>query len=100
MRSILLSKTAAAKLEILLNYLEEEWSDRVKQNFIAKLDNSLKQISKYPLSFEKSKLKPELHRCLVTKQTTLYYKFDTKRIFVVTLFDNRMNPNKLKKEIK
>jgi len=34
MREIVLSKTAAIKLENLLNYLEDEWSSRVKQKFI------------------------------------------------------------------
>ena len=100
MRSIILSKIAAKKLESLLEYLEVEWSEKVKSNFIEKLDKSLKQISKYPLSCEKSQLKPELHRCIVSKQTTIYYKFDTKRIFVVTVFDNRMNPEKLKQKTK
>ncbi len=98
MRSIRLSKIAAKKLESLLEYLEVEWSEKVKHNFIDKLDKSLKQISKFPLSYEKSQIKPELHRCIVSKQTTLYYKFDAKIVFVVTIFDNRMNPNKLKEE--
>jgi plasmid stabilization system protein ParE len=100
MREIILSKTAAAKLENLLNYLETEWSERVKHNFIGKLDKSLKQIGKYPLSFENSQVKPNLHRCLVTKQTTLYYTFNIKRVYIVTIFDNRMNPEKLKEETK
>jgi plasmid stabilization system protein ParE len=100
MRSISFSRIAAKKLEILLNYLEEEWSEKVKNNFIVKLDKSLKQISKYPLSCEQSHIKPELHRCFVSKQTTLYYKFDTKRVYVVTIFDNRMNPKKLNQETK
>ena len=71
---------------------------KVKYNFIERLDKSLKQISKYPLSCEKSQLKQGLHRCFVSKQTTLFYKFDTKRVYVVTIFDNRMNPEKLKQE--
>jgi len=100
MRSISFSRTAAKKLVILLKYLEEEWSVKVKHNFIIKLDNSLKQISNYPLSCEKSQLKQDLYHCLVSKQTTLYYKFDTKKIYVVTIFDNRMNPKKLKQETK
>ncbi len=100
MRSVVLSKTAANKLEILLKYLEVEWSEKVKHNFIEKLDNSIEQIRRYPLSCEKSQLKLGLHRCVVSKQTTLYYTFDTKRIFIVTIFDNRMNPNKLKEETK
>ncbi|MEI8084683.1 MAG: type II toxin-antitoxin system RelE/ParE family toxin [Paludibacter sp.] len=100
MRRVVLSKTAANKLDILLKYLEFEWSEKVKHNFIEKLDNSTEQIRRYPLSCEKSQLKLGLHRCIVTKQTTLYYTFDTKRIYIVTLFDNRMNPKKLKEETK
>lgn len=100
MRTIVLSKTAAKKLELLLKYLEDEWSEKVKYNFIEKLDNSLEQINKHPLSCEKSQLKPQLHRCIITKQTILYYTFDEKRIFVVTIFDNRMHPEKLKQETK
>ncbi|MEI7505141.1 MAG: type II toxin-antitoxin system RelE/ParE family toxin [Paludibacter sp.] len=100
MRRVVLSKTAANKLDILLKYLEFEWSEKVKHNFIEKLDNSTEQIRRYPQSCEKSLIKPELHRCVVSKQTTLYYTFDTKRIYIVTLFDNRMNPKKLKEETK
>ena len=37
---------------------------------------------------------------VVTKQTSLFYRFDSKTIKVVTIFDNRMNPDKLKKELK
>ena len=100
MRSIRLSKIATKKLESLLEYLEVEWSEKVKLNFIDKLDKSLKQISKYPLSYEKSQIKSGLHRCLVSKHTTLYYTFDTKKVYIVTIFDNRMNPEKLKQETK
>lgn len=100
MREIALSKTAASKLENLLHYLETEWSERVKQNFIQKLDKSLHLIQNYTFSFEKSEIKTDLYRCIVTKQTTLYYKFDAKKVYIVTVFDNRMNPKKLKKETK
>lgn len=100
MREIILSRTAAVKLEKLLNYLEAEWSSRVKQNFIQRLDNSIHQIQKYPLGFEKSQIKTDLYRCVVTKQTTLYYKFDSKKVYIVTIFDNRMNPKKIITETK
>jgi hypothetical protein len=62
MRKIILSKRASKKLEKLLEYLELEWSLKVKNDFIKKLD------------------------------------YDSKNITIVTLFDNRMNPDKLKKE--
>lgn len=98
MRIIVLSKLAARKLEELLSYLEAEWSEKVKSNFIHELDKSLLQACKYPLSYEKSQLKSGLHRCVVNKQTTLYYKFDSKKIYVVTIFDTRQHPKKLNLE--
>lgn len=100
MREVVLSKNASIKLENLLQYLESEWSTKVKQNFIQKLDKAITQIQKYPTSFEKSELKPDFYRCIITKQTSLYYKFDAKKVYVIAIFDNRMNPKKLKEETK
>jgi len=99
MRKVILSKQAADKLEILLNYLESQWSESVKQNFIKKFDDSVKAITLFPESTEKSNLKEGLHRCVVTKQTTFYYQFNDFEIQIITVFDTRMNPELLKKEI-
>jgi plasmid stabilization system protein ParE len=50
-REIRLSKRATKRLENLLVYLEEEWTIKVKHDFVLKLDKSLKQIQKLPDSF-------------------------------------------------
>jgi plasmid stabilization system protein ParE len=98
MRKIILSKRASKRLEKLLEYLELEWSPKVKNDFIKKLDKSLKQIQKFPESCQKTSFVKGLHMLVVTKQTSLFYRFDSKSITIVTLFDNRMEPDKLKKE--
>jgi len=64
-REIRLSKRAMKKLESLLVYLEEEWSTKVKHEFIQKLDKSLKQIQKLPHSFPESEKKRGLRNCVV-----------------------------------
>ena len=99
MRKVILSKRASSKIEKLLHFLEHEWSEKAKHDFIRKLDKSLELIKKYPESTEKSNLKKGLHRCVVTRQTTIYYQFDASTVKVVTLFDTRMNPDRLKDEI-
>jgi plasmid stabilization system protein ParE len=99
MRKIVLSKQAADKLENLFNYLETEWSESVKQKFIKKLDDNLNFISSFPEANEKSDLKEGLHRCVVTKQTTIYYLFNDEEVQIVTIFDTRMNIEKLRREI-
>ncbi|SMG50205.1 ParE toxin of type II toxin-antitoxin system, parDE [Marivirga sericea] len=100
MREILLSKRASDKLEKLLHYLELEWSLKVKKAFIGKLDTVFAQISKYPDSAPKSDSVKGLHRFVISKQTTMYYKYDSKSVKIVTFFDTRMNPKRLKKDTK
>jgi len=98
-RKIVLSKRASGKLDKLLEYLETEWSIRIKNNFIKKLDRSLQILKEKPESSPKSDRVNGLYKCVVTKQTTVYYKFDNKKLYVVTIFDTRQNPKRLNKEI-
>ena len=99
-RKIILSKRASQKLDKLLLYLESEWSERVKKNFIKKLDRALDILKENPGSSPESRKSPEIHQCVVTKQTTILYRFDRMKIYVITIFDNRQDPRKLKKELK
>ena len=99
MRRVVLSKRSSNRLGKLLEYLENEWSLKDKNNFLKKLDKSLAQIQKYPEGCIETNSVKGLRMLIVTKQTSLFYKFNSKTIFVITIFDNRMNPTKLKKEI-
>lgn len=84
---------------ILLKYLEEEWSKKIKNEFIKKLDKIFHQIIINPQNFPQSNKQKGIHKCVITKQTTIYYKYDDKAIYVITLFDNRQDPEKLEKEL-
>ncbi|WP_335967375.1 type II toxin-antitoxin system RelE/ParE family toxin, partial [Galbibacter sp. PAP.153] len=70
-----------------------------KREVVQKLDSSIEIIKNQPEIFPESKKGKGLRRCVITKQTTLYYRFNSKRINIVTVFDTRQNPNKLNKEI-
>ncbi len=82
MRQVILSKKASEKLELLLNYLEKEWSLKVKKSFIRKLDKSLKIVQKYPESCRESNSIKGLHMLVITKQTSVFYRFDAQTIQV------------------
>jgi plasmid stabilization system protein ParE len=98
-RKIFISKTAEKKLDKLFDYLIENWSEKVKNEFVTKLDSSLDLIRKQPEIFPKSQKAKDLRKCVLTKQTTLFYRFNTKQISIVTIFDTRQNPKRLNKEI-
>ena len=97
MKKIILTKRASFRLEELFKYLESEWSEKVKNVFIEKFDNAIYQIQKYPEIGPKTNFVHNLHKYVVTKQTSIIYRIDEKSITILTIFDNRMDPKNLKK---
>lgn len=98
-RHVVVSKLANKKLQTLFDYLTERWSPKVKSDFVEKLDRSIEIIKTQPESFPGSDIKPGLHKCVISKQTTLYFRFTSSQIKIVNIFDNRQNPSKLSKEL-
>ncbi len=98
-RNVIISKTAEKKLEKLFNFLVKNWSIKVKNEFIEKLDSTINTIQSQPEIFPSSQKAKNLRKCVVTKQTTLYYRFTSSNIFIVTIFDTRQNPKKLTKPL-
>ncbi|HBB91617.1 MAG: plasmid stabilization protein [Bacteroidetes bacterium GWF2_49_14] len=95
-----ISNKASLSIERLLNYLEANWSVRVRSDFIMKLDRAINLIQSQPDSFPSSTVIKGLHKCVVTKQTSLFYTYDKAYIYIVALFDNRQDPKRLRKEVK
>jgi len=98
-RKVILSKIASQKLDEFFEYLHSNWSQKTKVSFIKKLDKRLKQIEKYPDSFPNSDLVEGLHKCVITKQTSMYYQYDNRTINIVTLFFSKQDPDELRNEI-
>lgn len=91
------SKRASKDLAGVLAYLESKWTEREIRNFFSNLEKHLNIIKEHPVAYPKSDKWKEVRRCVLSKQTSLYYSVKSERIEIVTLFDNRQNPAKLKK---
>ncbi|GGW74783.1 plasmid stabilization system protein ParE [Winogradskyella epiphytica] len=99
---VYLSELAESKLLKISDYLLENWDLKTRDKFIEKLSEKIKQISIQPQSCPKSSEVKGLYKCVVTKQTTLYYRIsiELREIEVITIFDTRQSPENLKKDIK
>lgn len=99
---VFLSYLAEQKLIALTTYLLEHWNKKIRDEFLKKLTSKIQQITIQPQSCPKSKIKNELFKCVVTKQTTFYYRINkTENIIeIITFFDNRQHPKKLKGDLK
>jgi len=91
---------ANLKSRSIFLFLETEWSLSVKNEFIKTLDHTIQIIQNNPESFPKTAALKGVHKCVVTRQNTLYYRFNESSIEIITIFDSRQDPDKLKKEIK
>jgi len=98
-RKVVISKIAERKIEKLFDYLIENWSFKVKSDFVKKLDKNISLIRSQPEIFPHSHKYPNLRKCVVTRQTTLFFKFTDKEIRILTIFDTRQNPDKLKTDL-
>jgi plasmid stabilization system protein ParE len=97
---VYLSKQAEYKLDLLLTYLLDIWSEKEKDEFIKILKSKFKQISTFPESCPKSNKRNGLFKCVLTKQITFFYRIHLeKEIEIITFFDTRQNPDKLKTEL-
>ncbi|MBP4139545.1 type II toxin-antitoxin system RelE/ParE family toxin [Flavobacterium sp. P7388] len=85
---------------MILIYLEDNWSEKIKNNFLKISHNSISTILLHPESFPCSERNKTVRKCVVTKQTTFYYVFNDKEITIISVFDTRQDPNNIKKDIK
>ncbi len=96
---VFISEIAENRLIALAEYLLTNWGFKVKKEFLAKLDQKITRISIQPESCPQSQGMKGIYRCVVSKQTSFYYRIDFQKeeIEIITFFDVRQKPHKLKK---
>jgi len=98
-RTIVLSDKAKSSLNKIFSYLDSNWPLKVKQQSILKLESRLEVIANNPRTFPASAIKKGLHKCIISKHSTVYYTYDEEFIYVLTVFDTRSDPDNLTKDL-
>lgn len=80
----------------IINYLQLNWGEKEIKNFIKNTNSIIKKIQIFPLAFPLSKKTKNLHRCVLSKQTSMVYlyKVRKKEIEIVSFYDIRSGQNK------
>ena len=89
---VYLSERAEKNLYKIFIYLQNNWSEKVKNNFKNKLLQKIEIIKNNPYSFPSSNIKKEIRRCVITKHNTMYYRIKNFDIEIITIQDTRQNP--------
>ena len=87
---------AIRDLKNIIDYLSDNWTYRELQKFAQKLDKRLIIIASNPSIFPQTSKRKNVRKSVLTKHTVIYYKQEKDGVIILTLFDPRQNPKKLK----
>ena len=90
------TKEAEGQLDLLIGYLEENWTEKEISNFFKKLETGLNTICQNPEQHKASVRKDGTREYQVSSQTTIFYDFDKTTATILVLWQNKMNPKDLK----
>lgn len=90
------SDRALDDLQNIINYLNEKWTQKEIRNFVRRLDKRLELISGNPRLFPKTNKRRNIRRSVLTRHTVIYYEATENSVTIVTLFDPRQHPKKLR----
>ena len=78
----------------ILEYLEEKWTEREIDRFINRTDEVIDYIINNPFQYQR--IKNNIHKAVLNRQVSLFYKIDESTVFLQFFWDNRRDPKKLK----
>ncbi len=91
-RQIVWNKRAVQKFEEIINYLEENVSQKSAIKFVTEVNELIDKINKYPEIGTRTIKKKTVRQYKLDKHRNLYYKKSGRKLVIVYIFDNRQNP--------
>ena len=84
---------AEKRYDEIIDWLQQNWSDKEIANFIARTDEVIENIKKDPEMYRRSERK-NIRQAIVTKQNLLLYRKKSNIVELITFFDTRQEPAK------
>ncbi|MBM3405006.1 MAG: type II toxin-antitoxin system RelE/ParE family toxin [Bacteroidetes bacterium] len=87
---------AAKNLEGIVSHLESNVTLKERRKFFVKFEKQLYLLSVFPEAYPTSEKKEHVHRCVFSKDLTIYYSVTEDHLTLLSLFDTRQDPEKLR----
>jgi len=91
-----LTLESSQQLDKIFSYLLETWSEKIAKEFIKKIYSKTSYIQEFPQLYPLTEIRKNVRRCVILKQVSLYYKNIDSSILILSIFDTRQSPDKLK----
>ena len=80
----------------LLEYVLKEFGEKKAKEIYLRIEKLLGEISEMPKMYRSSKKQKNLRKCMLSKQTSMYYRIRKEYIEVVSFRANRKDPKGFK----
>ena len=90
-----ISERAEENLDLIFEYLDQNWPTKVKEDFKEKLLKQVGILRQNPYIFPDSNLKKGVRKCLISKQNAMYYRINRAEVEIITIQDTRQDPKNL-----
>jgi plasmid stabilization system protein ParE len=94
--SVIWSDEAKANYKLILEYLNTKWTQREVINFAKRTEEVVALIKIDPYLHKPSAKGKAIRHCVLVKQVSLFYRIEQNTVYLITFWDNRQNPNRLK----
>ena len=95
--TVTISPQAKDDILKILDYLKQDWGQKVVDDFLQKLDVFYQIILINPRLFSFYNKRKNIRKYALTKQNVVYYRSRKNTVDIITVFDSRQNPKKIKK---
>ena len=99
-KPVIISPQAKEDINNILSYLSQNWSQKVVDEFLQKFEVFFYIISINPKIFGYYNKRRNIRKYALTKQNIIYYRNRKNAVEIITIFDGRKHPSKLKKIIR
>ena len=90
------TEEATNNLENIIDYLETNWTQKELKKFFQKFEKQLLLLSLFPEAYPVSLKKKRIHRCVLTKNLTIFYTVKENNLELLSIFDTGQHPSKAK----
>lgn len=99
-KPVIISPQAKEDIKSILSYLSQNWNQKVIDEFLQKLEVFYYIISINPRIFGYYNKRRNIRKYALTKQNIIFYRNRRTSIEIITVFDGRQHPSKLKKGLR
>lgn len=99
-KQVVLSPLALINVENIFNYLNSDWGPDVADTFSVRLLEVIEQLERNPDIYQFYHRSRKIQRCVIGEQNTMYFRQTDEYIDVITIFDTRQDPKKLRQLLK